>query len=159
MWNGDTFIEASKIVGPPILTAILVGFLANRWKFREDFVDKRIDNLFEEIKELGEVCSAYWELAPGSPDLKRNEAKISAGIARINSTVAALGPFLSRSAANEISVSSSSFFRIATGGNFGVHNRPADISRSEQVLIQSAHFSVACRRARLKDLKGFLRRK
>lgn len=153
------FQESLKILGSATVGAVLSGYLIARWKYREDSVDKRFDDLWAEISITAIAATDYWATKPEDPDLKIKAAKVMAGIARINGLTSTLAEFISGPASKEIALESSRFLRTATGGNFGVHNRDDDISRAADVLPAAALFAIECRRARLRDLKGLRRRR
>lgn len=152
-------MEGVKILGSAVVGAMLSGYLVARWKYREDSIDKRFDDLWKEIAETAELAADYWKTKPSDPELKMKAARVMAGIARINGLISSLAEFVSKTASKEITLESSRFLRVATGGSFGVHNRDEDASRATDVLPSAALFAVECRRARLRDLKGSLRRR
>lgn len=151
--------EGAKILGSAVAGAMLSGYWIARWKYREDSIDKRFDDLWKEIGETANVAADYWTTKPSNQELNMKAARVMAGITKINGIISSLAEFISKPAAEEITLESSRFLRVATGGNFGVHNRDEDVTRATDVLPSAALFAVKCRRARLRDLKGFLRRR
>lgn len=150
--------EAIKILLPPILAAIFGGYLVNRFKSREDAIDKRLDELYSEIRLAATDAENYWKSDPKADDLKILAAKTLAAIVRLDGLRSAIAKHMSQSASDEMAAAASDFMRLATGGEFGVHNRESDIFRAAQVHQQAAAFSVAVRKARLQDLEGWRRR-
>jgi hypothetical protein len=155
----EFFQETTKILGSATVGAIFSGYLVARWKYREDSVEKRFDDLWVEISSTAISATDYWAAKATDPDLKIKAAKVMAGIARINGLTSTLAEFISGPASKEIALESSRFLRTATGGNFGVHNRDDDINRAAEILSAAALFAIECRRARLRDLKGLRRRR
>lgn len=151
--------DLSKTLGPPFLAAFLSGYLVSRWKTREDAVEKRLDELVSQIDAAATAAQAYWQKPPTDSEIRLAAAKVRAAIARIDGLLSALSPFLSSPANKEMVTVASQFLREATGGDFGVHNRPEDLNRSMQVLLMAAEYTVVVRRARMRDLEGWRRRK
>jgi hypothetical protein len=152
-------LEASKILASATAGAALSGYWMARYKNREDSVEKRFDDLWKEISETANLAADYWVTKSDDPTIKMKAARVMAGMARINGLTSSLAEFTSEAAAKEITAESSRFLRAATGGNFGVHNRADEISRATELLPSAALFAIECRRARLRDLKGFFRRR
>jgi hypothetical protein len=147
-----------KVLGPPFLAAFLSGYLVSRWKTREDAIEKRLDELIVQIDAVANAANAYWLKGPQDSEVKLQATKVMAGIARLDGLRSTIAPFLSSAANTEIVAIAGDFLRTSTGGDFGVHNRDADLSRSLQVLLVAASYSVAVRSARMKDLLGWKRR-
>jgi hypothetical protein len=151
--------EPLKIVGTAAMSAIASGYLVSRWKSREDAIEKRLDELWSEIKAAGEQASEYWRMPQISPDLNIRATAIQSTIARIDGTRSTLAEFMSPRANEEIAAHAATFLRQATGGNFGVHNREAEESRAAAAQLAAANYAVWSRRARMRDLKGWFRRR
>lgn len=150
--------EILKILTPPLLAAFFTGYLVNRLKAREDGIDKRLDELYTEIKLAAADAADYWQTEAIAPDIKLKAAKVQAGIGRLGGLHSMLSTHVSSAASVEITKAASDFMRTATGGDFGVHNRLADVQRAALVHLQAADFAVAVRRARMSDLRGWFRR-
>ncbi|MBN9440349.1 hypothetical protein [Bosea sp. (in: a-proteobacteria)] len=150
--------EAAKLLIPPILAALLSGYLVNRFKSREDAVEKRLDELYAEIKLAADDATIYWQTEPAADDIVLKSARTLAALARLDGLRSAIASHLSVSASKEMAAAGSEFMREATGGDFGVHNRNPDILRAARIQQQASAYAVAVRKARMEDLKGLRRR-
>lgn len=141
-----------------IFAAALSGYAVNRWKGRGDYIEERLDELCDLIAETAEVASGYWAKNQTN-DAYLEEARITAGLARIAGLRVLLEGFTSSASVGEMRSAEATFLRDATGGNFGVHNRTADLRRAGGCHHSGAHFIVAVRRARMYDLRGWRQRR
>jgi hypothetical protein len=151
--------EALKLLVAPLLAAFLGGYLVSRWKTREDTIEKRSDEICQEIRSISENASVYWQKEPTDGALKILAETITAGIVRVDGLRSAIAPHVSSPANDEMAKAASFFLRETTGGQFGVHNRASDLERARSVIQQAALFSVAVRQSRMRDLKGWRRRR
>jgi hypothetical protein len=151
--------QVAVVLAPPILAALLSGYLVTRWKGREDAIEKRLDEIIEKIDEVATTASAYWQLLHTDPTVKIEGTKVRAGLSRLDGLRSALRSVMSVPSTNEISIAASEFLRSCTGGGFGVHNRETDIGRASEILLVAGSFCVAIRRARMRDLEGWWRRR
>lgn len=153
------YSDLAKTLLPPLLAAFLSGYLVSRWKTREDAIEKRLDELIQQIDLVATEAVAYW-LRPGiHPDTQLSGAKVAAGIAKLDGLRSTISTFLSATGNDEITTVAGHFFRETTGGDFGVHNRDADIIRALSIPRLAASYCVSVRRARMRDLAGYFRRK
>jgi hypothetical protein len=151
--------QVALILAPPFIAALLSGYLVTRWKGREDAIEKRLDEIIAKVDEVAVCASAYWQLPHTDPSVKIEGVKVRAGISRLDGLRSALNNVMSPPANSEISIAASDFLRSCTGGDFGVHNRHTDIGRSSEILLVAGSFCVAIRRARMRDLEGWRRRR
>lgn len=151
----------AKLIGflaTPVLAALLGGYLVNRWKGREDHIEKRFDELCSSILETADLAADYWGSNAQDEGMLQRQAAIQGQIAKMAGLRSLLSAYVSRSCARELAQAESIFIRQTTGGEFGVHNRTAEPQRIVECHCGAADFVVAIRRARLSDLKGFRRR-
>jgi hypothetical protein len=153
IWAVATFVSA------PILAALLSGYAVNRWKGREDHIEKRFDELCTTAQEAADLASSYWAGGAQDDGMPLREAKIFAQLAKMAGLRVLLETYGSESSIREMQVAESLFLRQTTGGDFGVHNRTAQPQRIFACQRAAADFVVAIRRARLADLRGFWRRR
>lgn len=153
------FPQIAAVLVPPVIAALLSGYLVTRWKGREDAIEKRLDEIIEKVDEVATTAAAYWQLDYTDPTVKIEGTKVRAGLARLDGLRSALRNVMSLSATNEISIAASDFLRSCTGGDFGVHNRQTDVIRASEILLVAASFCVAIRRARMQDVEGWRRRR
>jgi hypothetical protein len=151
--------QIAIILAPSFIAAFLSGYLVTRWKGREDAIEKRLDEIIEEVDKVAACASAYWQLPHTDPSVKIEGVKVRAGIARLDGFRSALHNVMSQPANREISIAASQFLRSCTGGDFGVHNRPTDVGRASEILLVGAAFCVAIRRARMQDIERWRRRR
>lgn len=151
-------LEILKLLCAALLSALLGGYLVTRYKSREDNVEKRLDELCDEIDRVANLASSYWQLPPSHQDVPILAAKVNAGLFKIAGLRAALSDFVSASASKEMAEAESILLRNTTGEGFGVHNRVEDLQTATQVFRTAATYTVAVRKARLKDIKGYRRR-
>lgn len=152
-------LETAKILIPPFLAAILSGYFISRWQSRESAIESRLDEVSQELKDAADLAADYWRKQPGDPGIPLLESKVLAAITRIDGLRSAIEEYVSRPARDEITQAASAFLREATGGDFGVHNRAADVERARGVVLFAAIFTVAVRRSRMRDLSGWRRRR
>jgi hypothetical protein len=148
--------EAAKVL-LPVLPAFLAGYLVNRWKSREDAIDRRCDEMCRELSETSKLGQMYW--LENQSDSKDQLAgiKIQAAQKKLSEMRVRLDGFLSQQSSRAIIEAEQKFQRAITGGNFGVHNRVADIERAREIVYRAAEYDVAIRMSRLSDMKGFRR--
>jgi hypothetical protein len=146
------------ILGGPLLSAVvgafLSGYVVNRWKGREDQIEKRFDELCESVLDTAVLAAEYWEGTAQDAGMRLREAKILSSLRRIAGLRVLLSDFVSASAQREMEVSESAFIREVSGGQFGVHNRTADVQRIMGCHFIATELILTARRARLRDLRG-----
>ena len=141
-------IEFAKLFVSALVSAFIAVKVVNRLKSRSDHVDKRIDELCSEIRAVANLATDYWMREP-SNELKPLAAKIQAGIRFVEELRVATSDFAPE-LKSEMSIrASQEFFRAATGGDFGVHNRAANLDRSVSVQYVALRYVSVVRRARL----------
>jgi hypothetical protein len=136
----------------------LSGYAVNRWKGREDHIEKRFDELCAAAQHGADLASEYWTGTVMDDGMALREAKIFASLRKMAGFRVLLQGYGSRSTVQEMQLAESHFLRGTTGGNFGVHNRVAEPQKVLECQAAAADFIVAIRRARLADLRGFWRR-
>ena len=156
IWAGAVALSGYLI--PAILAAFLGGYVVSRWKARGDYVERRLDELCDVIGKTADLTSEYWQSNQNTTSAL-SEAKIGAGLRRISGLRVALENLLSKQSGAELRSAEQAFFREATGGDFGVHNRVADRQRVISVQHAGAEFIVSIRTARLHDLRGWRQRR
>jgi hypothetical protein len=155
----DWFWGPVAFVASPLLAALLSGYAVNRWKGREDHIEKRFDELCLTAQDAADLASDYWSGTALDEEMNLREAKILAHLAKMAGLRVLLSGYGSQATSREMEVSESIFLRQTTGGAFGVHNRTAEPQRILACQRAAADFVVAVRRARLNDLRGFWRRR
>jgi hypothetical protein len=148
--------EAAKVL-LPVLPAFLAGYLVNRWKSREDAIDRRCDEMCRELSEVSKLGQAYWISDQRELQDELTAAKIQAAQKKLSEMRVRLDSFLSPQSSKAIIEAEQQFQRAVTGGNFGVHNRVADIERARTIVYRAAEYDVAIRMSRLNDMKGMRR--
>jgi hypothetical protein len=154
----DWLWPVAAFVTTPILAALLSGYAVNRWKGREDHIEKLFDELCTTAQDAADLASDYWSGTAHDAGMSLREAKILAHLAKMAGLRVLLANYGSQSAIHEMEVAESSFLRQTTGGNFGVHNRQSEPQRVLACQRAASDFVVAVRRTRLADLRGFWRR-
>jgi hypothetical protein len=142
---------------PPALAAAFSGYAVHRWKGRADYIEKRLDEMCQIIEDTTAVSSAYWMKAQ-SAECSVEEAQIRAGLAKIAGLRVLLEGYTSNVSTRELRAAEAAFLRETTGGDFGVHNRTADIERATGCYYSAAAFIVAIRQGRMNDLRGWWQR-
>jgi hypothetical protein len=142
-----------------LLAAFLSGYAVNRWKGRQDHIEKRFDELVTTVLDTADLASEYWSKDAQAAGVALCEAKIRAQLIKIAGFRVLLTDHVSASAAREMERAESLFIRQTTGGQFGVHNRVPEMQRIVGCQFSASELTVAIRRARLHDLKGFLTRR
>jgi hypothetical protein len=150
------FWEAAKVL-LPVLPAFLAGYLVNRWKSREDAIDKRCDEMRRELSEASRLGQSYWIKNQIDLEDELIPAKIQAAQRKLSEMRVRLDVFLSVESSKSIIAAEQQFQRAVTGGNFGVHNRLADTERARNIIYRAAEYDVAIRMSRLNDMKGIRR--
>lgn len=141
-----------------ILSAILSGYLVSRWKSRRDAIERRVDELCDEINKLGDEASGLWSRKAIRSD-SHLIARIKSNLNRISRLRVMLEEYVSRSAKSEMVDSEQVFFREISGGDFESQKRPANLLKSYSVLQTTINYVMAVRAAHLKDQKGLWRRR
>jgi hypothetical protein len=140
-----------------IFAAALSGYVINRWKGRSDYIEERLDELCDLDVATADIASVYWA-KDQTNEAYLQEARITATLGRIAGLRVLLESFTSTASASELRSAEATFLRDATGGDFGVHNRTANLGRAAGCHHSAAHFNVAIRRARMYDLRGWKQR-
>jgi hypothetical protein len=148
--------EATKLL-LPVLPAFLAGYLVNRWKTREDAIDRRCDEMCRELGEVSKLGQMFWCVDHKDLSDQLATSKIQAAQRKLSEMRTRLDSFLSPEASKTIIGAEQQFQRAITGGNFGVHNRVADIERAREVVYRAAEYDVAIRMSRMNDMKGIRR--
>ena len=145
---GQLLIELLKLLVSALVSAYIAVKVVNRLKSQSDHVEKRIDDICADIRSVADLASDYW-IRDASNDLLPLAVRIQARIRLIEElrqATAAVAPELTTPPVGE---ASQEFLRIATGGDFGVHNRPPEIGRASDVQNAATRYIVRVRRARL----------
>jgi hypothetical protein len=150
---------AGTFVLPPILAAILSGYLVLRWKGRGEYLEKRLDELCDMIDAAADFSAEYWNHDQLDSNSLLNEARARAQFMKIAGLRALVEFAISNSSASELRLAEAAFFRETTGGAFGVHNREADPLRIVSIRYTAAEFVVAIRMARMRDIQGVRQRR
>jgi hypothetical protein len=151
------------VAAVPFLVAVfsswLSGYFFARKKGREDFIDKRCDELSDLAWKTTEKATIYWSRA-ASPDASEQTetAKIQSAFVLIGSLRAILETQMSEAAAEALADGEQRLFRLCTSGDFGASDREADIGRASKISVEGATFVSAIREQRAKDLAGTFRR-
>jgi hypothetical protein len=116
-----------------------------------------VDELCDEIDELGDKSSALWSKKAAKED-EIIIAHIKCDLNRISRLRVMLEEYVSRAAKTEMVGSEQEFFREVSGGEFENHRRAADILKSYLVLQSATSYVMTVRSAHLKDQKGMWRR-
>ena len=159
MAAASAFWEIAKPFIPGLVAGALGGYLVTRWKTREDAVEKRLDELCQEVNRVAEFAAEYWQMASTDERLSLWQAKTVAAVARADGLRSLIAPLLSKVASNEIAVEASNFLREATGGEFGVQGRQRNLNQAQYVIQAAAAYTVTIRRSRMRDLSGWFRRR
>jgi hypothetical protein len=125
---------------------------------REDYIEKRFDELCSTILDTADLASDYWSGSAADEGMRLCESKIVASLKRIGGLRVILSQYISRSAHNELAQAESALLRETTGGNFGVHNRQPDPQKILSCQAVASDCVITIRRARMSDLRGFRRR-
>lgn len=155
----EWFWTAIAFASNALLAALLSGYAVNRWKGREEHIERRFDELCVAIVDTANLAAEYWSEDAQSQGASLCEAKIRSHLIKIAGLRVILADHVSRSTSREMEVAESAFIRQTTGGQFGAHNRTADMQRVIGCHCAAAELIVAIRRARLRDLQGLRRRK
>lgn len=161
-WYASAFAYFQPVLSylvPPFLAAGLSGYAVQRWKGRGDYIEKRLDEFCDIVAKTADVASEYWRVDQIHPDAQLNEVKLRSGLARIAGLRVLLEGELSGTSTKELRAAEVAFLRQTTGGEFGVHNRTADLTRFAGSQFSAANFVVAARQARMRDLRGFRQRR
>lgn len=150
------FWEITKVL-LPVLPAFLAGYLVNRWKSREDAIDRRCDEMCRELSEVSKLGQTYWIANQRDLEDQLVASKIQAAQRKLSEMRVRLDSFLSSKSSKAIIEAEQQFQRAVTGGGFGVHNRPSDIERARTIIYRAAEYDVAIRMSRLNDMKGIKR--
>jgi hypothetical protein len=146
------------ILGGPLLSAVvgafLSGYVVNRWKSREDQIEKRVDELCEAALNTADLAAEYWQGAAQDAEMSLREAKILASLRRVAGLRVLLSDHMSASAMRDMQITESAFIREVSGGQFGVHNRTADTQRIMRSHFAATELILTARRARLRALRG-----
>jgi hypothetical protein len=148
LWSGLGFVLS------PLLAAFVSGYLVSRWKGRQDYIEKRFDEICTAISDTANLASEYWAGDAKDEGMKLREAKIKGQLLRVAGLRVLLSPYGSQSASNEMAEAESRFIRQTTGGDFGVHNRVSEHDRVITCQCAAAELIIAVRRARLQDIRG-----
>lgn len=141
-------LEFAKMLFSALLSAFVAVKVVNRLKARSDYVDKRIDDICSEIRSVANLATDYWIKEP-SIELLSVEAKIQAGIRFIEELRVATSKYAPELVSEHAVKVSQDFFRAATGGDFGVHNRISSVERAVSVQHAAVRYVSVVRRARL----------
>jgi hypothetical protein len=155
----DWIWSVAALATAPLLAAFLSGYLVNRWKGRQDHIEKRFDELCDSVLATADLAADYWAGSAEDEGMALREAKIVAQRTKIAGLRVMLSRSVSASTDHEIQSAEAKFFRETTGGSFGVHNRVAESHRIIACHCAAADMIVAIRRARLHDLQGFWTRR
>jgi hypothetical protein len=142
----------------PVLAAFCGGYVVNRWKAREDHLEKRFDELCTIILETADLASEYWSGSPNSPRAQLCEAKLHASLTRIAGLRVLLSAHISTAAQRELAQAEQILFREMTGDDFGVHNREARPQKLLACQTAAVECVLSVKRSRIRDLQGFWRR-
>jgi hypothetical protein len=148
--------EAIKVL-LPVLPAFLAGYLVNRWKSREDAIDKRCDEMCRELSDASKLAQSYWTVNQIDLSDQLSATKLLASQRKLSEMRMRLDSFLSAKSTKAIILAEQQFQRAVSGGNFGVHNRLADTECAREIIYRAAEYDVAIRMSRLNDMKGIKR--
>ena len=129
---------------PPALAAVFGGYAVHRWKGRSDYIEKRLDELCAIVADTADLASDYWN-KDQTNDARLEEAKIMSGLAKVAGLRVLLESFTSSATGRELQLAEAVFLRETTGGNFGVHDRTADLDRVSGCQHAAAMFIVVIR--------------
>jgi hypothetical protein len=152
-----TALEFLKLM-LPVVTAFVAGYLVNRLKTREDFIEKRCEELCNSAFDAAELGQDYWLKDQKDIDNELIGTKITAKLQKLALMRVKLEKFLSLESSSAIIDQEQRLQRSITGGDFGVHNRNADVSRAKEIIFSVHSYDTTVRMARLDDLKGLWRR-
>jgi hypothetical protein len=158
--SGQTVIwiwEAIKTL-IPVIPAFLAGYLVNRWKTREDFIEKRCDEMCKVVGDTAKLAQEYWLLNQQEITDQLLATKIVSAQSKLSEMRLRLEEFISKRSANEIVAAEQDFQRNLTGGDFGVHNRVRDFERAKITIFSAHKYETAIRMSRLGDIKGLWRK-
>jgi hypothetical protein len=72
----DGFVGKVLIALIGALLTIISQIVIRRFAMRADAFQARLNELCADVRELATVSGEYWGIEPGSPDLRRLEAKV-----------------------------------------------------------------------------------
>jgi hypothetical protein len=142
----------------PVLPAFLAGYLVNRWKTREDFIEKRCDEMCRIVNETAKLGQEYWTKNEAELSQQLLATQILSSQSKLSQMRLRLEEFISTKSADEIISAEQAFQRNLTGGGFGVHNRTCDIERARFIIYSAQTYETTIRMSRLNDLKGLWRK-
>lgn len=145
--------DVLKLIGPAVLSAILSGIWVSRWKANLDHAEKRIDELCSDIYRLADLAADYWS-KPQANESPLLEARISSGMMRLAAARVALSTVVSGLDEARLVDLEQHYIRTATGGDFGVHNRQADITVAVAAQYAASSLVLAIRRGRMEALNA-----
>lgn len=162
------YLEIWKGVSPfavavfsSVVSALLSGYLFSRYKSFQDQLEKRCDDLCNHVSTAGELANLYWKSDQKELHSAKEvdlETKILAKLHAIGSLRVAIEKDISASAKDSLAQAEASLMRELTGGDFGIHNRTADIQRAKASIMQAAMCVTTIRAARLEDMRGWRQR-
>jgi hypothetical protein len=131
-----------------ITTAYITVRFVNHKQFKGEHLDKRVDDLCEEIRQTAELGSEYWLV---SEDAARPIAatRIQTRVTLLEGLRHLAGRDAPELLDTEVSVQAGRYLRTLTGGDFGVHNRVPDIERAREIQRAASAYIREVRRARL----------
>ena len=135
------------------LAAWLAVAFVNRSKSRADFIERRVDDVCSEVRQVADLASEYW-VKPPFEHQRVSESRITARFNQIERTRNTLSKNVTALRDADVVRRSQAFFRIMTSGDFGVHNRTADVERASAVQHAATAYISAIRTARMRDHLG-----
>jgi hypothetical protein len=159
-----SFVEFFRLLIAAILSAWLSGYLVRRWQYREDHVNRRADDLINEIGTLRDLCIDYWLIDSPSEQadmnrgrvlqeaLEKNGAKIIALQHQIAALRSSLVSDFSSDYMSTLDQAEASLFDATTGGEFGVSSRNAEPARVRIIAGAAAAYINSVRSARNRHL-------
>ena len=133
--------------------ALSSGLLTQLFIARQNELGQRIDELIKFIWEYGELAANYWK-SPHNPDDDVIESKIVARDHFIGSVLAGMRVTYNDTAGwDRVETSLLDLNNSATGGNFQVLTRKADLERAAKVNLYASELCVRLRDQRRKLIR------
>lgn len=144
-------IEVIRLGLTAILSALLSGLWIRHWQYREDFIEKRLDDLIREVDGAADLACAYWMRDADAAKEPRDdaiEADLIARQTRIGSLRSLVSDFFDSHSGMNLQLSEANFIRALTGGDFGSSSRKYEAMRLRDIRAQAANYIGELRRAR-----------
>lgn len=148
------YLEYLKIVVGPVSSALLAVYIVNKSKTREDHIERRIDEICNDVRSICDFSCDYWS-QDQSHKLIPVEVKIQTRImylSRISVKASELSPELQNYHVKKLM---QHFARTVTGGDFGVHNRTSDTNRIRDIFHSANNLAVEIRSVSIRKHKSY----